>query len=160
MTIFINTFLVFLVILFQSIFPVITYGTFEITPDFLLIFFTLYSLRNERIYCVIFGFIIGFFQDLISQIDLIGAFAFVKSLSGFMLSSLKKYLTFFSRKIVLMSIFCIYIIHFSIFYFLRFNDVIFDLFLFIKIIVVNSFINIVILILIDKILFDSKLIHK
>ena len=156
----IHSFVFAIVLLFQSIFPVINFQSFKITPDFLLIILTFYSLRNNRFYCVIIGFLIGSLQDFLSQIDLIGAFAFIKSFAGFILGSLNEYLSFLSRKLIFGFIFLIYVIHFSIFYFFRFNNVIIDLFLLSKIILINSVINFLIFILVDKILFNSLLIKE
>ena len=155
-----HIFIFIIVLLFQSIFPIINFQSFKITPDFLLIVLTFYSLRNNRFYCVIIGFLIGSLQDFLSQIDLIGAFAFVKSLAGFILGSLKEYLSFLSKKLILLFVFLIYLIHFSIFYFIRFNNVVFDLFLFSEIILINSLINFSFFIFLDKILFNSQSIEE
>ena len=145
-----------LVFFLQSIFPIIQFNFFNFSPDFLLILLTFYAFKNNRFHCILFGFTIGFFQDFLSQINLLGALAFSKSISGFMLGSLRKYLSFFSRKVILALISIVYLSHFSIFYFIRFNDIVFDLFLFLKIIGINYSINILIFLLLNKILFDSQ----
>ena len=152
----INIFILIIVVVFQSIFPVITYGNYKIAPDFLLILLTFYSLKSNRFFSIICGFILGILQDFLSQIELIGAFAFVKSLSGYFVGSLNKYMNFFSKRIILLFIFIIYVIHFFIFYFFKFNNIIFDLYLLFKIIVINSLINLSIYILLDKVLYDKK----
>ena len=155
-----NIFFLGLVILLQSIFPVIYFQSFKISPNFLLILLTFYALKNNRFYCIVFGFTIGILQDFLSQISLLGALAFVNSISGFMLGSLRQYLSFFSNKIILVFISIIYLFHFSIFYVIRFNDLVFDLFLFIKIIGINYIINISMFCLLNKILFDFQFLKK
>ena len=152
--------LIGLVMLFQSVFPVIYLQSYKISPDFLLIFLTFYALRNNRFLCVFSGFFIGFLQDFLSNVDLIGAFSFIKTIIGFMLGSIRPYLNFFSKKIIILIISIVYIIHFTIFYLLRFNNSVFDILLIVKIICINYLINILMFILLNKILFDSEFLKK
>ena len=148
------------VMLFQSVFPVIYLQSYRISPDFLLIFLTFYALRNNRFTSVFIGFFIGFLQDFLSNVDLIGAFSFIKTIIGFMVASIRPYLNFFSKKIILSIISVVYIINFTIFYLLRFNNSVFDILLITKIICINFLINILMFILLNKIFFDSEFIKK
>ena len=151
-----NFIIFFAVLLVQFFFPSIDLYSFKIVPDFLLILLTLYSFQNDRLYCVIIGFFMGLFQDLVSQMDLIGVLALSKSVSGFLLGTLRKYLSFFTKKIVYLNIIFIYGIHSSIYSFFRYNDLIIDIFLIFKIVIINSLISFLIYILIDNILYNKK----
>ena len=153
----INLVIILAVLLLQSIFPVLYIKSLTVSPDLLLLLLTFYALRsNNRFFSVLAGFFIGLIQDFLSQIELIGIFAFIKSISGFSLGSLNNYNGFFSRKIIIVLIFAIYCIHFLLFYLIRFNSVSFNIILFIKIVLLNSLINIILFILLDRILFNSK----
>ena len=98
----------------------------------------------------------GLFQDLVSQMDLIGVLALSKSVSGFLLGTLRNYLSFFTKKIVYLNIIFIYAMHSSIYSFFRYNDIIIDIFLIFKIVIINSSISFLIYILIDNILNNKK----
>tara|TARA_B100000131_G_C18033055_1_gene579252 strand:- start:837 stop:1148 length:312 start_codon:yes stop_codon:yes gene_type:complete len=98
----------------------------------------------------------GLFQDLVSQMDLIGVLALSKSVSGFLLGTLRNYLSFFTKKIVYLNIIFIYAMHSSIYSFFRYNDIIIDIFLIFKIVIINSLISFLIYILIDNILNNKK----
>ena len=50
-----------------------------------------FSSNNSRFASILIGFCIGFIQDLISEVELMGIYSFIKSLNGYLFGSLKKY---------------------------------------------------------------------
>ena len=148
--IFFNIIILFIVFFFQSIFPAIYFLSFKIYPDFLLIILLYFSLNNSRFATILIGFCIGFIQDLISEVELIGIYSFIKSLIGYLFGSLKKYDGFYSKKILNIFIFIIFIIHFSIYYFVKFNNI-FDFAIFIQLVFINSIINMFIYLILNEI---------
>ena len=148
--IFFNIIILFIVFFFQSIFPAIYFLSFKIYPDFLLIILLYFSLNNSRFATILIGFCIGFIQDLISEVELIGIYSFIKSLIGYLFGSLKKYDGFYSKKILNIFIFIIFVIHFSIYYFVKFNNI-FDFAIFIQLVFINSIINMFIYLILNEI---------
>ena len=148
--IFFNFIILLIVFFFQSIFPAIYFLSFKIYPDFLLIILLYFSSNNSRFATILIGFCIGFIQDLISEVELIGIYSFIKSLIGYLFGSLKKYDGFYSKKILNIFIFIIFIIHFSIYYFVKFNNI-FDFAIFIQLVFINSIINMFIYLILNEI---------
>jgi len=150
----------FLVLFIQILIPAITFFSLRVVPDILIIFICYIGFYYGRFYAIISGFILGFSQDLITQLELMGAMVFTKSILGFGLGSLNLYNNIWSRGFKLFFIFIIYNLHFFIFYFIKFNGLKIDSLIVVKIIIINSLISFLILIVIDKILFNSLLIKK
>jgi len=148
--IFFNILILSIVFFFQSIFPAIYFLSFKIYPDFLLIILLYFSSNNSRFASILIGFCIGFIQDLISEVELIGIYSFIKSLIGYLFGSLKKYDGFYSKKILNIFIFIIFIIHFSIYYFVKFNNI-FDFAIFLQLVFINSLINMFIYLILHEI---------
>jgi rod shape-determining protein MreD len=148
--IFFNIIILLIAFFFQSIFPAIYFLSFKIYPDFLLIILLYFSSNNSRFATILIGFCIGFIQDLISEVELIGIYSFIKSLIGYLFGSLKKYDGFYSKKILNIFIFIIFIIHFSIYYFVKFNNI-FDFAIFIQLVFINSIINMFIYLILNEI---------
>ena len=148
--IFFNIIILFIVFFFQSIFPAIYFLSFKIYPDFLLIILLYFSSNNSRFASILIGFCIGFIQDLISEVELIGIYSFIKSLIGYLFGSLKKYDGFYSKKILNIFIFIIFVIHFSIYYIVKFNNI-FDFAIFLQLVFINSLINMFIYLILHEI---------
>ena len=90
----------------------------SINLDVLLIYLTYLSFNFKLYKVIIFAFFIGLFQDLIVNIQMIGFFSLIKSLSVFFIGSIKKYNILWTNNIKLMFIFLIYCIHFFLYYYL------------------------------------------
>ncbi len=148
----------FLVLFIQILIPAITFYSLRVVPDILIIFICYIGFYYGRFYAIIVGFILGFSQDLITQLELMGAMAFTKSVLGFGLGSLNLYPNIWSRGFKLFFIFIVYCLHFFIFYFIKFNGLKIDSLIVAKIIIINSLISFFMLIVIDKIVFDSALV--
>ena len=121
-------------------------------PDLILIYLVYLSLFYERYHVIIIGFILGLFQDLISQSSLIGLFAFSKTIAGFMLGLLSKYDRVWNNKIKLGYLFFTFQIHYIFACYMMFDrnfssmaftfksSILESMFMFILLLVVNRFI--------------------
>ena len=72
-----------LVLVVQIFIPVFNFNNLDVVADILIIFLTYIGFYYGRFYTIILGFIFGITQDLITQIDLLGAMALTKSIIGF-----------------------------------------------------------------------------
>ena len=141
----------------QIIFPTINVEGLKLSPDFFLLLLTIFAVKYERFKCIIIAFLLGFVQDCISHIELIGIFSLSKSITGFLISTifLKNYLLPKIAKFIL--IFLVYTIHFSIYYYVVLND---SHASFYKLIFIYSFINIFSLYLVDIIIYKKNIFEK
>tara|TARA_B100000029_G_scaffold184177_1_gene181714 strand:+ start:594 stop:1082 length:489 start_codon:yes stop_codon:yes gene_type:complete len=157
-----NIFLILILIILgsciQFYLPSITIGKILVIPDIILVFITYISIRYDRAVTMIFAFVCGFFQDFITQIELIGLLSFTKTITGFLLGNIKYYKFLWRKKIKLIFIFCVYLLHFSIFYYVYFNLVDVSFKTFFQIILFQSSISFIVLFIIDRFVFDNKLI--
>ena len=148
---FIKVILIIAVILCGQIFiPAFNFKGLGIVADILIIFLTYMGFYYGRFYTIILGFIFGMTQDLITQIDLLGAMALTKSVIGFGLGTLALYRNIWSVKSRMLFIFLMYFLHFLIFYFLKFNGVFIPLSISIQLIIMNSLLSYLILFIIEK----------
>ena len=148
---FIQIILLTVVVLVVQIFiPGFNFDNFNIIADILIIFLTYMGFYYGRFYTIIIGFIFGITQDLITQIDLLGAMALTKSAICFGLGTLELYRNIWSVKSRMLFILLMYFLHFLIFYFIKFNGVSIPLSISIQIIVINSLISYFVLFIIEK----------
>ena len=152
-----SVYLFILVILAQVYFPRIFIFNTTITVDLILVLLTIYGLKYKRTYCIVIGFLCGLCQDMISQINLIGAFAMAKSISGYALGTLNNFDKIWSKKIKYAYIFTIYIAHNSIYYYLKLFSLI-ELSSAIKLIFIQSFISLLLFELVNIFIYKRKLI--
>ena len=134
----------------QIFIPVINFHNLEIVPDILIIFLTYIGFFHERFYVIIMGFLLGITQDFITQVELIGAMAFTKSIIAFGLGVLFLYKSIWPRSVRILYIFFLYNLHFIIYYFIRFNGVPTSFFVYIQVVTIHSLLSISILFIIDK----------
>ena len=148
---FIKVILLIVVALFIQIFiPAFSFNDLDIVADILIIFLTYFGFYYGRFYTIILGFIFGITQDLITQIDLLGAMALTKSAIGFGLGTLALYRNIWSVKSRMLFIFMIYFLHFLIFYFIKFNGVSIPFSISIQVIIMHSLTCYLILFVIEK----------
>ena len=112
--------------------------------DILIIFLTYIGFYYGRFYTIILGFLFGIIQDLITQIDLLGAMALTKSAIGFGLGTLILYRNIWSAKSRILFVFLMYFLHFMIFYFIKFNGVSIPKSISIQVIVIHSLLSFII----------------
>ena len=134
----------------QIFIPAFSFHKLEIVPDILIIFLTYIGFYHERFYVIILGFLLGLTQDFITQVDLLGAMAFTKSIIGFGLGTLALYRSIWSRNLRIFFIFLMYIIHFFIYYSIKFSGVPISYSMYMQVILIHSLLSFSILFIIDK----------
>ncbi len=142
------------VLIVQLYIPAFSLIDLDIIADILIIFLTYMGFYYGRFYTIIIGFIFGITQDLITQIDLLGAMAFTKSVIGFGLGTLILYRNIWSAKSRMLFIFLIYFLHFMIYYCIKFNGVSIPISISIQVIIIHSLLSFIILFVIDKSFFS------
>ena len=144
----------FILIVIQSYFPVVKISNnLFLYVDLLLIYLTYLSLNRKLYSVIIVAFFVGVFQDFIIQNDVIGLYAFLKILSVYFISYLKKIKSLWNITFKLFYLVCIYFFHYFIYHFIFINELTFTLVLFI---VLESILNVFLFFIIDKILYQSN----
>ncbi len=153
---FIKFILLIVAILCVQIFiPAFSFKNLNVVADILIIFLTYMGFYYGRFYTIIIGFIFGITQDLVTQIDLLGAMALTKSAIGFGLGTLALYRNIWSTKSKMLFIFLMYFLHFLIFYFIKFNGVSIPISISIQVIIIHSLLSYFILFVIEKSFFSN-----
>ena len=148
---FIQIMVLSVVILVGQIFiPAFSFHNLKIVPDILIIYLTYLGFYHGRFYAIILGFIFGITQDFITQMELLGAMAFTKSALGFGLGTLALYRNIWPKHIRLLFIFLMYLFHFFIYFFIKFNGVHISIPVYMQVIVIHSLLSFTILFIIDK----------
>ena len=148
---FIQIMVLSVIILVGQIFiPAFSFHNLKIVPDILIIYLTYLGFYHGRFYAIILGFIFGITQDFITQMELLGAMAFTKSALGFGLGTLALYRNIWPKHIRLLFIFLMYLFHFFIYFFIKFNGVHIATPVYIQVIVIHSLLSFTILFIIDK----------
>ena len=128
-------------------------------PDLVLIYLVYLSLLYERYYLIIIGFVLGLFQDFVSQSNLIGLFAFSKTIAGFMLGLLSKYDRVWNNKIKLGYLFLTFQIHYIFACYMMFDRSITSLAFTFKSSIFESIFMLILLLVVNRfILIDNKII--
>ena len=118
----ISLILLVLILIIQAFIPKIYLGlNIYIVPDIILVYMVYLSLIHERYYMIILGFILGFLQDVISQISLMGLFAFNKAIIGYILGTISLYNKVWNNYLKVFFIFCTFFIHFFIAYYMMYD---------------------------------------
>ena len=138
------------VLIIQIFIPSFNFNNLDIVADILIIFLTYMGFYYGRFYTIIIGFIYGITQDLITQIDLLGAMALTKSAICFGLGTLVLYRNIWSIKSRMLFIFLMYFLHFLIFYLIKFNGVSIPIAISIQVVVIHSLLSYLLLFIIDK----------
>ena len=148
---FIQIMVLSVVILVGQIFiPAFSFHNLKIVPDILIIYLTYLGFYYGRFYAIILGFIFGITQDFITQLELLGAMAFTKSALGFGLGTLELYRNIWPKHIRLLFIFQMYLLHYFIYFFIKFNGVDIATSVYMQVIVIHSLLSFTILFIIDK----------
>ena len=158
--IFNQIFLLFFISLLQFYVPSIMFSNDLILfPDLLLIYLAYIAVLYDRHYVILFGFIIGLFQDFISQSDLLGLFAFGKTIAGFLLGILSKYDRVWKSMIKISFLFLIFEIHYLFASYLMFDRSFTPIIYILKVSTIQTIFMIIILMIVNKfILIDNKII--
>ena len=142
--------LAIIMLVLQIFIPVINVSGLKLTPDILIIFLAYIGYYYGRVETIILGFILGLIQDFVTQSELMGVMAFVKSLIGYGLGTMALYRSIWHRNFRILFIFSIYFLHFFIYHYIKLNGTSVSNLLFLKIILINTVICFSILLVIDK----------
>ena len=142
--------LTIIVMCIQIFIPAFNFYNLVIVPDILIIFLTYIGFYYGRFYVIILGFFMGISQDLITQVEIMGAMAFTKSAIGFGLGTLALYRNVWSGNIRMFFIFLLYNLHFLIYYFIKFSGVPISSSIYIQVVLIHSLVSFAILFVIDK----------
>ena len=147
---FIQIILLAILVLFVQVFiPAFNFNNLDIVVDILIIFLTYIGFYYGRFYTIILGFIFGITQDMVTQINLLGAMSLTKSAIGFGLGTLVLYRNIWSIKSRLLFIFMMYFLHFLIFYFIKFNGVDTPFSISIQVIIIHTLLSYLLLFIIE-----------
>ena len=143
-------FLSIILLVLQIFIPVININGLKITPDILIIFLTYIGYYYGRLETIIMGFLLGLIQDFVTQYELIGIMAFVKSLIGYGLGTMALYRSIWHRNLRIIFIFSLYFLHFYIYYYIKLNSITVSNFHFLEIIFFHTILCFAILLIFDK----------
>ena len=118
----IHFFIVLGVILAQAYLPAIYLSNIHFGPDITLVYLTFIAIFYGRFHAILIGFVLGLFQDMVTQASVIGLFTLIKSFSGFGLGTLFLYEKVWERKIKLSFISIMYFSHFLIYFYVVMNN--------------------------------------
>ena len=142
--------LVLIVLVLQIFIPVININGVEIAPDILIILLTYIGYYYGRLETIIMGFLLGLIQDFVTQFDLIGIMAFIKSLIGYGLGTMALYRSIWHRNFRIFFIFFIFFLYFFTYHYIKLNSTTISNLLFIKIILIQTIICFSILLIFDR----------
>ena len=142
--------LAIIVLVLQIFVPVIHINGLEMTPDILIIFLTYIGYYYGRLETIIMGFVLGLIQDFVTQFELIGIMAFVKSLVGYGLGTMALYRSIWHRNFRIFFIFIIFFIHFYFYHYIKLNSTTISSLLFLEIVLVQTILCFSILLIFDK----------
>ncbi len=148
----------FSVILLQAYFPQITILGISFSPDILLVFLTVIAFLWGSVQTIVIGFIIGLCQDFTTQVELLGMFAFAKSISGYGLTALCGYAQIWSRFVKYLVLFGIYTLHFMVYFYVSLNNLESSFILGLSLVLIQSISTLVVFRIINKFIFNSKLL--
>ena len=149
---------VFFIILFvQVYFPIINIGKIKVQPDIILLYITIISILYGRFPGIVLGFILGLFQDFITQVELLGVFSLSKPIAAYFIGSIFNHKTIWPKKIQHSIILASYVTHFFIYFYL-FSRTIFDLYYLSIFIFVHSLIVFVLFLLFNNLVYKNKLL--
>ena len=158
--IFNHIYILFFILLFQFYVPSIVFSNnMMLFPDLLLIYLVYASTLYDRHYVILIGFTIGLFQDFVSQSNLLGLFAFTKTISGFLLGILSKYDKVWNNRIKFLFLFLIFQIHYMFGCYMMFDRTFTPILYIAKVSLLQSLFMIALLIIVNRfILIDNKII--
>ena len=143
-------FLSIIILVLQIFIPVININGLYINPDILIIFLTYIGYYYGKLETIIMGFLFGLIQDFVTQYELIGIMAFVKSLIGYGLGAMALYRSIWHRNFRIIFIFSLYFLHFYIYYYIKLNSITVSNLHFLEIIVFHTILCFAILLIFDK----------
>ncbi len=151
-----NIFLCILFFLLQIFFPkLFIVNGCSIGFDFIIILLTILIFKNESYKIILLAFILGIVQDFIISVEQIGLFCFLRIFTVFTIGLIKKYQFIWSKTIKYSALTFIVFFQFIAYYMINFNEWYFFIF---YISFLNSLLYFSLIIFINRIYFNSKLI--
>jgi len=150
--------LFFIIAFIQTVLPAIIIFQSPVTFDLLLIFLTVIALQLPTFSATILGFFIGLLQDITTQHYLLGSFSFMKSISGYAISWLTRFDKIWNRGLRYLFILGCYVLHYSIYYYIRFAGVHGEFFNGSILVSIHALLNLFLLWFIDRFIFSNKLV--
>ena len=149
------------ILLVQIFIPKIYLGLdIYITPDIILIYMVYLSSLYSRYYIILFGFCLGLLQDIISQTNLFGLFAFNKTISGYILGTIGLYDKIWNNGVKILFMFCAFFTHFFIAYYMMYDRSLTPFTYIFRYAFLQSFVSIILVLVVNRfILIDNKIIN-
>ena len=110
------------IIFFQAYLPVIHLGFITVSIDITLVYLSIMAILYDRFSIIFLGFFIGLAQDFMSQVSLFGLFSFIKSLSSYLIGSIRLHESVWNKKIKYFILLTAYFIHFFIYFYVVINN--------------------------------------
>ena len=151
----------FIVILIVQAFIPKMYLGFDvyISPDIILLYMVYLSFIYQRHHIVLLGFLLGFFQDIVSQINLFGLFAFSKTIIGFLLGTIGLYDKIWNNQVKVLFIFLSFFTHFFITYYMMYDRLSTPFIYIFQYSTIQSLLSIALMLTVNRfILIDNKII--
>tara|TARA_Y100001968_G_scaffold200356_1_gene183923 strand:+ start:312 stop:761 length:450 start_codon:yes stop_codon:yes gene_type:complete len=111
--------IILLLLILHFYFPIVEYGSINISPDFLLIIIIINSFYLNDSKVLLSGFMIGLLKDLLTQSNYLGLLTFLSILFAYGLIKLKVYK---SKSIQYIVVLFLMFIYFFINYFLKYSE--------------------------------------
>ena len=111
--------IIFLLLILHFYFPIVDYGSIDISPDFLLLIIIINSFYLNDSKILLSGFVIGLLKDLLTQSDYLGLLTFLSILFAYGLIKLKVYQ---NKNMKYIFISFLMFIYFFINYFLKYSE--------------------------------------
>ena len=130
-----------------------------IAPDIILLYMVYLAFILQRYHIILLGFSLGFIQDIISQINLFGLFAFSKTIVGFLLGTIGLYDKIWNSQVKILFIFFAFFTHFFITYYMMYDRLSTPFSHIFQYSIIQSLLSIVLMIIVNRfILIDNKII--
>ena len=151
-----NFLFTFVLILFQSYFPsIITSEEFLLIKlDFFLIYLVYLSFLYRVYLIIVFAFFIGFFQDLLIQSNTVGLYSFLKVLFVYFVGHLKDSNKIWNMQFKFLFLLTLIFFHNFLYHYIFINDINFYAICYI---LIEAFINLVLIVIIDKVIYNGKI---
>ncbi len=147
-----------IVTILQTFMPSIIILHNAIRVDLYLIYLTVIALLYTQLAAILSGFIFGVVQDFTTQYYMLGTFAFMKSVAGYVMGSINNFRKIWSRQVRYLFLFGCYNLHFMIYHYVHLAGKQGTFFIAVQLMLVQSFVNILLLWFVDRYLFNSKLV--
>ena len=146
----------FVLIFIQTYLPrVYISENFTISLDLFLIYITILVLLYETSYIIILSFIFALLQDFLILAGVIGLCAFIKPICIYFIGIIKKTNHLWNKRFKYSYLFTIYLFHYIVYYYVSINNPDFSV---VFVGVSHSIVTLIIVLLIEKLIFNSDIL--